>query len=135
MNFTLPYMFPMVSWPVLHATGRLARMLRRDFGIFLIHAVYVHVYSPCASSAYNNSSWRRTRTGSQRQRDRILASPCSDKTTHPTNLVPRPPDTSVYGSLIVHALLMRWPDCVPERAWSVYYTRKYTIFRILTAFL
>ena len=34
-----------------------------------------YVFSPCASSAYNNSSGRKTRTGSRRQRDRILASP------------------------------------------------------------
>ena len=37
--------------------------------------VYVYVFSPCASSAYNKSSGRKTRTGSRRQGDRILASP------------------------------------------------------------
>ena len=35
----------------------------------------MYVFSPCASSAYNKSSGRKTRTGSRRQGDRILASP------------------------------------------------------------
>ena len=35
----------------------------------------VYVFSPCASSAYNKSSGRKTRTGSRRQRDHILVSP------------------------------------------------------------